>query len=338
MSKHANNSQALALLRLRKTPRAVFSDYAAKLLKHSESPDREDLIRLMSLDPLMAVWILKRANGSYYGLRSTVDHLSRAIDVLEESAIAGMFAETFGAARATEMDLPSSAPDNLTRHAVASALFAAQLDTKDVSNRETAFTAGLLHDIGKHVFALNFPEEADQMYNGSSLWKSLQGDDLATVEQLAFGLDHREVGEFVARKMQFPEILIDVLRAHADPTILQESNPAYRIARIVQASSLAASSFGYETGVPVSIEECHEHSCWRYLIDEKIIDRSSTDEILSDLKSSTSVVDEFLDFEVNRSKTLMKSAFLPKRKSRDPVHNASTSSDKATSNRKRLES
>ena len=338
MSNRQNISQALALLRLRKAPRAVLSDYAATLLTHSESPDREDLVRLISLDPLMAVWILKRANGSYYGLRSTVDNLNRAIDVLEESAIVGMFADTFGAKRASVEDLPSSAPDKLTRHAVASALLSAQLSTGDLSDRGVAFTAGLLHDIGKHVFALNFPEDADKMYNGSSLWKSLQGNDLSTVEQLAFGLDHREVGEFVARKMYFPEILIDVLRVHAEPAQLPKSSPAYQIARIVNAASLAASALGYETGQPVSFDECRSNSCWDLLIQENLVEWTSKIELFADLESSVPVIDKFLDFEVNRSETLMKSDSLPKRKNREPIQNASQQSNVANSSGKPLES
>lgn len=337
-STQLNATQALARLRLRKAPRVVLSDYAAMLLKHSESPEREDLIRMMSLDPLMAVWILKRANSSYYGLRSTVDSLSRALDVLEESAIAGMFADTFGAEEASQEDLPSDSPDELTRHSVATAILSAQLECGDPSDRGPAFTAGLLHDIGKHIFSLNFPEEAKKMYSSSTLWESLQGSDLVSIEQLAFGVDHREVGEFLARKMQFPENLTAVLRHHADPSVLSENHESYRIAWIVNSASLAASAIGYAAANPVSWAYCESDPCWAKLIDESLVGRESTTALLADMTSEKETIDEFLDFEVKRSKTLMKSDSRPNRMNRDPVQSARVLDTTSENQSARLES
>lgn len=313
-------AQALAHLRLRKAPRAILSDYASTLLKHSKSPEREDLIRLISLDPLMAVWILKRANSSYYGLRSTVDSLSRAIDVLEEGAIAGMFSDTFGAQKASQEDLPSDAPDALTRHSVATALISALMATGDARTRGFAYTAGLLHDIGKHVFTLNFPEEAAKMYSNSSLWHSLQGSDLIVVEQLAFGVNHREVGEFIARKMHFPEALTEVLRSHATPSTLPSTHEAFQMACVVNAASLAATSLGYAAGESVSWEQCAADGRWDKLITTRLVNWDQTDTLLSDIKESRSTIEEFLEFEVNRSKTLMKLDSRPKRMDKEPLH------------------
>ncbi len=315
-------AHALARLRLRKAPRTILSDYAATLLNHSESPEREDLIRLISLDPLMSVWILKRANSSYYGLRSTVDSLSRAIDVLEEGAIAGMFADTFGAQKASQEDLPSDSPDALTRHSVATALISALMASGDNRTRGFAFTAGLLHDIGKHVFTLNFPEEAAKMYSNSSLWDSLQGTDLISVEQLAFGIDHREVGEFIARKMHFPETITDVLRSHADPSSLPSTHESFQMVCIVNAASFAATALGYAAGEAVSWERCTADGRWNKLITSRLVNWDQTGSLLSDIEAGRNVIDEFLEFEVNRSKTLIKSDSQPIRMDKEPVHSA----------------
>ena len=277
---------------------------------------------MISLDPLMAVWILKRANSSYYGLRSTVDSLSRAFDVLEEGAIAGMFADTFGAKEASQGELPSDSPDSLTRHSVATAILSAQLECGDTSDRGLAFTAGLLHDIGKHIFSLNFPDESNKMYCSSTLWESVQGNDLVSVQQLEFGLDHTEVGQFVARKMQFPDILTEVLRTHADPSVLSANHEAYRLAWIVNTASLAATALGYVAGEPVSWDYCESDSRWSKLITEELVSWKSTTALLDELRSETETIDEFLDFEVNRSKTLMNPDSLPNRMNRGPVQSA----------------
>lgn len=294
----------LAQLRLRRPPETRLRDKATALLEQSYQPNRDDLVRLSALDPLMAVWILKRANSSYYGLRSTVDNLARAIDVIEPHVAAGMFADTEGIPGTPGNTPEDEFPDSLTRHSVATALIASWLDDENSTSLGCAFTAGLMHDVGKHVLALNFPSEASKMYSTSTLWENFISADVLTVEQLTFGLDHTEVGEFVARKMQFPEPLTDVLRTHHNPSSLPPYHRVYRMSWIVSAASLCATALGYAAGVSVSWEQCAMDSRWKKLIDEGFVQSPNVEIMLENLRNLEDKIELYLNiFPVPQSRT-----------------------------------
>ena len=270
---------------------------AARLLESSDQPDRRDLVRFSAMDPLMAVWILKGANSLYYGLRSTVDNLSHAVEVLDPRVVAGMFANTVAASGTTEDSYENKSPDILTKHSVATALLAHWLDDRSRKEPGCAFTAGLMHDIGKHVFALNHPDDAAKIYSASSLWDNFSHADLLSVEQLFFGLDHTEVGEFVARKMHFPEPLAQVFRTHHDPASLPPYHRVYRMSHIVNAASLGATALGYAAGIPVSWEQCTQDDRWERLVEEGIVPDRTKENLLENIRLQKSRIESYLDLE-----------------------------------------
>jgi len=301
---HSGTSGSLARLKLRKPPEARLRNLAAAMLESSNPPDRRDLVRFSAMDPLMAVWILKRANSFYYGLRSTVDNLSHAVEVLDPNVVAGMFADTPDASIASPAAAETNSPDALTKHSVATAILAHWLDDRTRREPGCAFTAGLMHDIGKHVFALNFQDEAAGIYRASPLWDSLSGADLLSVEQLAFGLDHTEVGEFVARKMHFPAPLAEILRMHHDQSSLPPCHRVYRMSRIVNAASLGATALGYGAGVPVSWEQCVQDDRWEKLVEEELVPDDSKEHLLDSLLAQKGRIETFLDLENPLPETL----------------------------------
>ena len=102
----------------------------------------------------------------------------------------------------------------LFHHAVGTAVIAEKL--ADLTGRVkpgSAYTAGLLHDIGKVVL--------DQ-YVGSAyplFYRKLneEGNNFSETEKKILGIDHTEVGCELARRWSFPESLTDVIRHHHKP-------------------------------------------------------------------------------------------------------------------------
>jgi hypothetical protein len=181
------------------------------------------------------------------------------------------------------------------------------------------FTAGLLHDVGKTVFANNYPVEASKMYEESRLWESLREADLGAVEQLAFGLDHREVGEYVARKMQFPENLTEVLRHHASPSILPLDHPTHRPSWIVHMASVAATGLGYAAGSPVSWDDCRRDSRWRQTLEARLVPHANEDILFASCEDAVRDIDSLLRLSTDPEALFMKSVKRTKRANREPV-------------------
>ena len=102
----------------------------------------------------------------------------------------------------------------LFHHAIGTAIISEKL--ADLTGRVKpglAYTAGLLHDIGKVVL--------DQYVTAAYplFYRKLndEGRSFSDSEKAILGIDHTEIGSKLARKWSFPESLIDVIRHHHRP-------------------------------------------------------------------------------------------------------------------------
>ena len=102
----------------------------------------------------------------------------------------------------------------LFHHAIGTAIISEKL--ADLTGRVKpglAYTAGLLHDIGKVVL--------DQYVTAAYplFYRKLndEGKNFSDSEKAILGIDHTEIGSELARKWSFPESLIDVIRHHHRP-------------------------------------------------------------------------------------------------------------------------
>jgi putative nucleotidyltransferase with HDIG domain len=99
-----------------------------------------------------------------------------------------------------------------------------------------AYTAGLLHDIGKVVL--------DQyMYGAYPLFYrqlQIQGNDLAAAEKSLFGMAHTDVGFLLARRWSMPDFVSDTILHHHEP---HESDKNPDLAHIVYLADLISFRF-----------------------------------------------------------------------------------------------
>ncbi len=79
---------------------------------------------------------------------------------------------------------------------------------------DMAYTAGLLHDIGKVVLDQHIANEQPQFYR---LLQD-QDSDSSLVEKEMFGLDHSDVGALLIDAWHLPEIYKTVIAYHHNPT------------------------------------------------------------------------------------------------------------------------
>ena len=125
----------------------------------------------------------------------------------------------------------------LYHHAVGAAVIAEKLAllTKKV-DPSVAYTAGLLHDIGKVVL--------DQfIFSGFPLfYRELneKGMNFAEVEKRVFGTDHAEVGLKLAQDWSFPDSLAETIRYHHKP---ENAKRHKALANIVYLADLLMSRF-----------------------------------------------------------------------------------------------
>jgi len=107
--------------------------------------------------------------------------------------------------------------EQLWRHSMDVAQTAKQLvvlATRDRGLAASAFTAGLLHDLGKVVLAANF----DEHYSGAhSLARKLQVP-LWEIEREVFGASHGEIGAYLFGLWGMPPELLEAVALHHNPS------------------------------------------------------------------------------------------------------------------------
>lgn len=175
----------------------------------NENVDIATLANKIACDQAIAARVLRVANSPFFGLSGQIGSISEAVTVLGFNNLRGLVAG------AVIIDLfPRSGNvfdwKKFWRHSIAVAVCAKVLGKHMKADAETAFTAGLLHDIGKLVMGVHFPEVFPE---------SLQFDDDCSLEtlhaeQAILGLDHAALGGEIALRWRFPPHVQQAIAQH----------------------------------------------------------------------------------------------------------------------------
>jgi putative nucleotidyltransferase with HDIG domain len=170
------------------------------------------ILGILSRDPSLSATLLRLANSALYAGEGSVMDLRAAVLRLGFDAVANL-----GTGAAVIRTLKGGTHLDalkLWQHSVAVGLTAKGVCilAKRHGQAETAFLAGLLHDIGKIALDTCYPE----VYT-TVLEKVAEGVYFVDAEHEVMGMDHAEAGSLLAADWSFPQTIVDVIRDHHDP-------------------------------------------------------------------------------------------------------------------------
>ena len=204
----------------------------------------DQLQNLVRTDQALTSQILKVANSAMFGRMREVSTLTQAI-------------LTLGFSTTRSVVLASSVKNLFTRgpaglqerilweHALVTALTGSAFSkAMRFPIAEEVFLAGLMHDIGKSVMFLKFPESYGTML------RQLQedGGDGLSMELDTFGFDHAMVGEALLASWNLSEGIEVVARWHHDP--LQAAVEHQRLVALVALGNQMAFDLQVGIGMP----------------------------------------------------------------------------------------
>jgi putative nucleotidyltransferase with HDIG domain len=172
-----------------------------------------DIARQISMDPALTADLLKIVNSAQYMLAKKVDSISEAVKMVGIRGIKNLLL-SYG----TQKILGDDTADKkaLWEHSYRTAFYAFNLVKnfrKDNNLLDDVYVGGILHDMGKIVFATVHPELLSKIREFCAE-KSLPA---STFEDLAAGMNHAEIGALIAEKWNFPDSLVAAIRFHHDP-------------------------------------------------------------------------------------------------------------------------
>lgn len=179
-------------------------------------PDETDInviTRKVAMDQALSAKTLQFANSSFYGLQSKVTTIQQAITLIGINAVRHVVTATA---------LTGYFPPNncagfdffaLWRHAVATAVCSRVLARHLHVNQDYAFTAGLLHDIGRLVLVTYFRNE----YEAVIAYRQEHDCHWLEAEQEVLGVDHVMAGEALAAHWNFSDTILHAIAGHHNP-------------------------------------------------------------------------------------------------------------------------
>uniref|UniRef100_A0A7C3HV84 HDOD domain-containing protein n=1 Tax=Gracilinema caldarium TaxID=215591 RepID=A0A7C3HV84_9SPIR len=185
-----------------------------KLINDPKS-EMADIARQISMDPAMTADLLKIVNSAQFMLSKKVDSISEAVKMVGIRGIKNLL-YSYG----TQKILGDDTTDKriLWDHSYKTAFYAYNLAKnfrKDRNLLDDVYVGGILHDMGKIIFANVHPD----LLNKIKIFCMEKGIPASTFEDLSAGLNHAEIGALIAEKWNFPDNLVSAIRLHHDPNV-----------------------------------------------------------------------------------------------------------------------
>ncbi|AFM43429.1 putative domain HDIG-containing protein [Desulfosporosinus acidiphilus SJ4] len=252
---------------------------AVKVVTLTKDPTTtvKELETVISQDPALAAGMLKQANSAYYGYARRISSLQEAIVMLGFQATQGLaMASAVAPILKTPLIGYEIEQEGLWKHSMLTAMAAKRLcQHLRLPFGEVAFTAGLLHDIGKLVISIYIQEV------NTILLQKVQETSLSYVEleEKVIGYDHATVGGYLAINWNLPDDLVEGISYHHSPL---KAHNFIDLASVIHIANGLANLLGTGGGVDSFFNP----------LEQEILDRFTLKE--SDLERLISEIGEYL--------------------------------------------
>ena len=198
------------------------SPTVVQLLNLLNDPDADfdEITATVRRDVALSVKLLAVCNSTSYGLAKQVASVEQAVLYLGHGEIHQLImALSFSGPIGVELPGYDIEARTLWRHSLVTALVTPRvvgLSQQLNADTSTAYTAGLLHDIGKLVIgqSLDVPSR-DRIH---AFVEGGEGSLLAA-EKAVLGCDHAEIGACLLRQWRLPEIIVEAVEHHHHPPV-----------------------------------------------------------------------------------------------------------------------
>lgn len=207
----------------------------------------EEIGAIIEKDQVLAAKVLRLANSPFYGFPSRIGSVAHAVIVLGFNVVKGL---TLCASALSIMK--DAGMDQLWRHSLGVAITANLLAARlEIKNPEELFVAGLLHDIGKVVLYVKWPEVGACIKDAS---KAGGDRSLFELEQELTGLSHADIGGCLANAWNLPVTLREPILYHHAPTLAKEASLQTAIVHVadILVKGLACGNPGDDLIPPLS--------------------------------------------------------------------------------------
>jgi len=208
--------QVVSNIRNLPTPPIVFHQIQRVIGQPSSSAS--EVAKILAEDPAMSVKVLKLTNSAFYGLSREIESVKEAVVIVGMEAIKNLVLSASVLDMFKNKDLDADFQEKFWRHSLASGfccrILAKQLRDRGMVDADAAFSAGLLHDVGKMVMTCFLPDEKQKIAEARSSDNQSLDHEL---EARVLGYSHADIGAVLAEQWKLPAKLLDAIQNHHTP-------------------------------------------------------------------------------------------------------------------------
>jgi len=226
----------------------LLSSASTRLLEMLGDEDHglDDIAKIIETDSALTARILQIVNSAAFGLRQSISTVAAAVPYIGEKLIISL---SMNQSAPQVFNRPllgyESQRGELWAHGLRTAIAASALSSK--SRKEVqpgiAYTAGILHDIGKSVLSKFLtgcsPEMIKSLENGEI-------HDFLEAEEKKTGINHCQIGKELAKHWKLPLDLQQAISFHHKPAEADEEHK--HLVYVVHLADMVAMMGGSGTG------------------------------------------------------------------------------------------
>jgi HD-like signal output (HDOD) protein len=231
----------------------MLPDHIQHLFTIINDPEGElrDVADLVCRDPSLTAQSLRVCNSALFSLPVEITSIHQAVVLLGLEMVQGIaLASYFQSSVLQRRGLPGGWMDGAADHAMTTAYLCRWFlqAMGDHLLAATAFTAGLIHDIGKLAFC-----HLGRAVETKVLARVADGHDWCVAEYEILGMTHAEAGGHVCERWDIPDTLTQAVRHHHSP-LESIDEPMACVVHIADRLAHAAHTDGDAAGPLVGIE------------------------------------------------------------------------------------
>jgi len=174
----------------------------------------QDISDIVRTDPSLVANVLKVVNSPFYGIRSKVDTISRAISIIGLDDLYNIITSVVAVNSFSKIATDLVKPATFWRHSFCTAILARKIARNcNVLHTERLYVVGLLHDIGSLLLYSKYPAESEKIIKESA------GDEEQhyRLEKEMLGFTHADIGAELLKQWGLPNNLTTAIQKHHEP-------------------------------------------------------------------------------------------------------------------------
>ncbi len=215
--------QIISNIRNLPTPPIVF--HQIQKVINDPNVSANQVAGILSEDPAMSVKVLKLTNSAFYGLSREVDSVRQAVVIVGLEAIKNLVLSASVLDMFKDKNVDQDFQEKHWRHSLATGfccrIVARQIKDHGFIDADAAFSAGLLHDMGKMVIICFLDDEREKI---RAAHKQEPGLSDFEIEDKTIGFNHAQVGGFLTELWKLPQVLSDAISFHHTPFESEQEN------------------------------------------------------------------------------------------------------------------